>query len=222
MAYNYDKRWLDQQQDTIKLLVQLANQQGEAIYKFASPSEQANHSSYINNVKASLSLHYPNFADVHRVIRTWKEIDRQTGEFILHVGTLNNYHAAPRMTKTHQGKKYVDIKLRGSLPTGPATTANVRSILGLQPMATAVSDEATEDETNTIEVMMDNADFVLALVSGAETTPTKQLVFKATKLTTQAVQVMMEQIPHWTVEDSTVDEQGIVTTLTLRRMEVAQ
>lgn len=219
MGYNDSKEWIDEQADNVKMLVEIVRVGGVSEVVFDNSRDALYYQQYISNIRRGLQIHYPQYSDVALAVRTWRVNDYDNGKFVVYVGIPAGNYNKPRQGKSSRSRRLPPPTAQGRPPVP------LRAGLSSAPAYGKQWSEATTiptDDINEVDVLMDNTDFVLALVSGAEITTTKQLVFKATKLTTQAVQVMMEQIPHWTVEDSTVDEVGIVTTLTLRRMEVAQ
>lgn len=226
MAYNYDKDWLVRQDETIKLLLKLADQQGEAVYSFDNPNERANYSSYLCNVKASLALHYPTYANVHRVLRTWTDIDHTTGSFILHVGTLNNYHAGARQTKGRKGQtKMVDLKLRGATPTG-ATMSTPSALSVLQPYGITVPTpvaETVDPDAETFECEdTQDADLVKLtpiIRTNADGLKAQLIRFTNCSLEPTTIATFMTGMPEWTIEDADPTTGETVVKLLLRRKD---
>lgn len=211
MAYNYDKQWLDKQSDFIGELVEAANRQGELVYEFETFGDLQNHRIYVRNVLAGLAFHYPHYVDVAESLRTWKEIDRSTGSIMLHVGTLNNFRAQPRVTKTRQGKTHTDQKLRGAhpslmMPPVPSPTQ--------QP---AVNQEPDIFDYNDIVITSDNMmEIVPGIIQVAQLRNSQLVRIKKIDLSTEIVKVMLETLDGWTLDDST-ESNDRITSLTLRR-----
>lgn len=215
MAYNYDKSWLDKQEATIKLLVELADKDGMITYTFDNANARSNYSSYINNIKASLAHHYPLYSKVHQVIRTWKEIDAQ-GTYLLHVGTLNNYKGSTRIVKTRTGVQAVDMKLRGATPTGAGYT-NSRSVLGLsQPLT-----QQEEVELEPFELLDTQSDMLMGLVPKirelSDGMSAQVIHFKNCNIDPDTAKQFMDSMPEWTVEEFNQADGNNYTDITLRR-----
>lgn len=88
MGYDYTRKFLDENAETINQLTELYNSNGVVAIEFAEQDAMNRQRQKISNVLASLALHYPaQFKDLRERVRTWSLYHPDKSTWILYVGS---------------------------------------------------------------------------------------------------------------------------------------
>jgi hypothetical protein len=217
MGYNDQKGWLDDQADTITELVALARNRAVSSREFTDSAEAKRFQYYIRNVLYGLAIHYPDYAEVCRIIRIWVDRDYGLPKFTVHVGTENNYTYRRRgkvaFKADQSGRQLPAPTIRGRPPQGPMVT-KLETLIPNVPPPPEDKEITVCDELIT-EANWDEMMGLLQLVSN--TAKTRALSLNHTDLPADAtLRTRIEALDDWQYERSR-DEGDRVTALYLIR-----
>lgn len=222
MGYNDSKIWLDEQGDIIKVLVQIAREDGISELTFNSSRDALYYQFFIRNILRGLAIHYPAYADVAQAVRTWRTNNYDANEFTVHVGTESNYQYKRKGT-THTKRKLPPPKVRGRPPEPVRPSVGY----GLVPGEFETLKEELPSPTNADVFeytdpfnMSTIPDVIKPILNVVEMRHSQLIVLSNVDLSVKESKAFVDALENFTHDDSFI-ESGRVKRLILRRRSSA-
>lgn len=223
MGYNESRQWLDEQQEVIASLVNIAKVKGVSQVTHDNLHDALRYQFFIQNVKRGLQIHYPHYADVALAIRTWIDRDYDNQRFTVNVGIPSGNYFKPRKGKAQKNKHLPPPTVQGRPPVAVRTGYGVGldTKWDITEAMLAASTKPDGEETFECEDTQD-ADLVALtpiIRTNADGLKAQLIRFTNCSLEPATIAAFMTGMPEWTIEDADPTTGETVVKLLLRRKD---